>query len=693
MGLAAALMFCLVLADAEGRTLREVGNTGGNPDDSRSFRSRSSLERLADELDRDFESQRRALERLSAIGSRAAVRAITQWLDETNLEAAEWLQACRALAPHARDAEAQKWLIRIFSGAELQGLEQVELSELTRATAATALTRSGHPLALAAIARALGQDPRSSKIASAALLAHPPRDLKPVLEAAGSWSLELISTLEELGDQRAFHPLRNMVRTGTAEVQARAALALFRMGHLETVELAEYWAKNARQQASLMNSAAEILLATRSKQGPAAFETLLGLNPDAALALASRFPHAKLPELLLAHERKFGVRAHPTLARVLGVCGGRDAMQALQERLTRDRTADDAAFALARSPDEAAERILSNAANQRATELLATRALVTRAWWNGRWSGELIERLEAFSKSKRDAQRYLGAWGLSVYSTDHAVELIREGQGVSAWGVAATLLTQPSGVLQRAAGRLDREEDVVLSAAFGASLNDRDAALVVHSSTLHRWLNARPELSLIAAAALSARVEQRFPARTDNLLRSADLAVRSEALRGLGDHPYPATLGELRRAYEESVQPKIRAAAIEGLGRRQLSGTRERTLAWASEYDPDARVRGLARTALGSSGARAGRLGGSQVLWLHLTSHSPGDLVLVTDDAGRSFAALVPPDKRLVVLGFSDGPFALRSTGTASSEPHENDESGQTHDAAPSAKVNDKRRK
>jgi hypothetical protein len=289
----------------------------------------------------------------------------------------------------------------------------------------------------------------------------------------------------------------------------------------------------------------------------------------------------------------------------------------------------------------------------------------------------LEQTLEELSRSSNDAERYVGAWGLSAGSAERANDYLISKDSVVVAAASSTLLVQPTSTLLVASRRLDRERRLSLSAALSNSLVDREAASAVHSSALHRLLLRRPALGLLTAATLTSRVEQRYPSRIADLLNASDITLRAAALRGLGSHPETAALGQLRTAYETSTEPLVRLAAIEALGQRQASVARNRVLKWAREFDPSAKIRSAARISLASGKARAQErtMLGHQAVWLDLPAHAPGDLVLLTDTDGHCVAALVPPDRRLVVLGFSDSRFDVRSVRLTDRRP-------QTHGAS-----------
>ncbi|MEB2325038.1 MAG: HEAT repeat domain-containing protein [Sorangiineae bacterium] len=171
-----------------------------------------------------------------------------------------------------------------------------------------------------------------------------------------------------------------MVRRGSPEVRAAAALALTRLGDYETVALAERWAEGPGP-AALRVAGARILSLARAPGASTAIAALIGDPATASdgLALAEA---ASEPALLPVLERELARAPReqvPALLAALGRSGGERAAAVLERELARADRAPFAAYALALCPGEAAARALARALARPASRRLAARAAEVRA--------------------------------------------------------------------------------------------------------------------------------------------------------------------------------------------------------------------------------------------------------------------------------------------------------------------------
>ena len=166
--------------------------------------------------------------------------------------------------------------------------------QLAAGIAATSLARSGDADALEALGRALTQSAPLADVARAALLAHPPRDLEALLRGAPP-SRARIELLAELGDQRAFLPLREIVRSGPEALRGPAALALFRLGALETQAYARYAFQKSHIPSERL-AALQILVESKDELAGPALAAVLSDKDD----LLARDPSAERTVVELA---------------------------------------------------------------------------------------------------------------------------------------------------------------------------------------------------------------------------------------------------------------------------------------------------------------------------------------------------------------------------------------------------------
>ncbi len=658
--LLAALGADSVTTEAGAKTRRPQAAQAGEEtpsSDYLSLRSHFALQRLEQGLNQKGDERLRHLERLATNGSKAAVEVMTHWLEEDSptLDKREWLAVARALAPNARHLAARDWLARIFGGAPLADTEgDAELEQLARATAGLGLARLGTTGSIAKLGRALRQGRSLALLAQQALLAHPPLDSRPLFQAPGAPTSTYIETLELLGDQRAFVPLRDLVRRGAPEVAARAALALFRMGHLETVELAEHWLATASEHDVLLGAATEILLAVGSPAAATAMDELLRRAPDRAVHLAHQLPNPHVSAPLDAHFQGLDLEQQGVALAALATSSDPIALRRLDAAFETPELELHAALALARSPNPSAEKLL-NGKLQGDKRRTAVRALVVRGWLQGRTSSTLDDALRGLVDSNDATDRWLGWWGQASASDETASKLLSSDDSARVAAATSTLLAHSDELARLAARRLDDARDEELIEALAGCLALRSAAEAVATSTLERVTRLSPQLAVLAQPWHARRdtpeaLWQRSPA--------VDRTLERSALAHLGDNPASAALGVLRSAYLKSSDERTRRTVVRALSRRRQSGPRDRLLAMARDFDPDPGVRHLAR--LAARGPIEESIRGQQVLWLSLGEQAANQVVVLTTDAGGAFSIKAAPDGQVVVLGFDDAPVDAR---------------------------------
>lgn len=636
-------------------------------------------------LDGERDERQLAIARLGARDGEEGARVILAWLDESPvLEPVDWFDVTRALAPHAHIAEVRRWLARILSGAPFQSApsrpnshsgeqardtdevdelddQQNAWLDLCRGTAAQALAHAGDGESIRALVTALGQGPSTAHWAQLALYAQPPRDLAPLLETALP-SAERLAALDELGDQRAFEALREIVRRGTADLQAQALLALFHQGQLETVEVAKHWATRATSHARLMGAAAEILLAVRDPAAPAAFETLLKLDLQTALSLAARFPSASLAAPLLAAFERQGLADQSAILRVIALAPTKPALDLLARELTRERHRSDAARALAETPAPEASESLLHAVHDPSSEALATRALVLRRWFTKASIPELDAWLQELARSARPERQALGQWGLAVNSEAVAQRLLDSGDWWSVNAATSTLFVHSSALTQLALEHLISAKGIRTLGGLALGLSVAESPGPLARSDLHALVDEVPALSAVVAPLLTSRSEQRFPWRIANWFDSEDPDVRAAALLGLATNPDSTSAGLLEKAYFETPNPKVRRAALAAIRHQPSSTIRTRTLDYALSFEPDPEARRIAESGeLAAVTYTRGRV------WRDYPTSMAGELVLLEDRVGRAYPFVVPPDGHLVVLGLDDA--YLDAPGVADEPP------------------------
>jgi len=603
----------------------------------------------------------RGIERLGAIGSPRALASLSELVSAgTPGGSIGLLTVVRALAPHAGDPVALRTLVRVMSADSSTGGDD-QLAPWARASAALALARADRPEAWEALRQALGTDGPLGEIAAAAVLAHPPRDVTVLLGGRPIDSVRLVETLGALGDQRAFLAVRAAITAGPAELRARAAVVLTRLGTFETVPLARHW-RAAGAPGPFPLAAAEILALARASDAPAAIAALAETEATrgAWLELVRATPHRAAVPLLIRALATAGAPERLALCAALGSAGGPDASRALAERLEDPDAAGDAAYALALSPDAAAERALATALEHPASRRAAARAAVIRAVTVGRTPRGLRARLDSLLDAAEPADRAVGAWGLAVLDPRRGAELIRNRDPVVVAAAARTAMNPD--IAAAAAERLEREREPALRAALAMALASEAGRARVSTATLIALVESEGAAAPLAARALAARVTPGARAQIDRVLTSAATDLRSHAALGLGDSADPSDVGRLEIAYRFEPDAKVRRAIVMALGRRE-EPARRRALVLAAELDADAAARTIARAALATQPASLDPAGRGTV-WVSVQRparpRALGVAVAVRLPSGVVLPALPDPDGAVTLVALPPGEVELR---------------------------------
>ncbi|HLM71998.1 MAG TPA: HEAT repeat domain-containing protein, partial [Polyangiaceae bacterium] len=317
-------------------------------------------------LSDDPEDRLRGIERLGSIGTPEAIDALLEAMEQgtaVGRDPRARLLAVRVLAPHVKRDNVRQLIGRELqdaSGAEGRGASS-PLSGLTRGTAALALARSGEKKALGALVTALLQGGSSGDAAGRALRAHPPASLQPFVEGKKRLVPQLATFLGELGDLRAVERLRAMLNEPDPGGRAAAGVALAKLGDETALVHARAWIKRADPR--LMKAAAEMLARLHAPDGPQAMATLLSSDAlrSFGVRLALEMPSAALAKALASVLPALPEEDRPRAVAAIGRGGGAEAVRQLKALLGRQEHATDAAFALAKMPEEGARAALEAA--------------------------------------------------------------------------------------------------------------------------------------------------------------------------------------------------------------------------------------------------------------------------------------------------------------------------------------------
>ncbi len=616
--------------------------------------------------DSDSEQRQRGFERLGSIGTAQSLDLLLKVFETGGAarSARDRLVAVRALSAHASVPAVRDFLVRIMVGVASNPGHSEAIDGMIERAAALSLARAGDDASLSMLGKALRQSGHVAETASDALLAYPPRHLEPLVQGVRSPTRTLAQTLGALGDPGAIPALREIVRSAPHDVRPEAALALAKLGVVETVELARHWLKQ-EQEPAFRAAAARILLQFHSPDAGAAIATLLGdeRTRAAGLELANE---AALPELaapLLKGAKNAAPGEQSAWFAALGRVSTREAFSFLGGALGTRDTSSAAALALALSPDARAEaeleRGLSNAGSRRA----ALRASLVRQVALDRTPSGSSSALRELSGSRDASDRALFVQLSALSSPARGAELVSHASPVELR--ALSRLAQVPEIAQALADRLAVEPNPALREALAACLSSLSAAERVPSNVLLDLLEARGLAAPLAARALGARDSRVLRPKIETLLESDDPLLRSHAALGLAESTDGSALGVLARAYRFESDPSVRLAIVRGLGTRH-EAARLRVLELARTQDAAPEVRLAAARALTGSTVNA-RNGGPQTAWLELRlsggeptadAVTRGALLIGAD--GLALPAFADPDGVLLLPALPSGPFELR---------------------------------
>ncbi len=611
-----------------------------------------------------LEDRLQGLERLRSIGTPLALELLTTTLEPGTkaVSSEERLVAVRALVERTDSPTARRSLVRVLGGHAVTATTRDALDQLAQATAAVGLARAGTPDALAALGKALEGNDREVHVALAALLAYPPRTLAPVVDGARVVSSGLVAALDELGDQRAFTILRDIVRTTPPELAAQAAIALTHLGDFETVQVARRW-REPSEPTPLRLAAATIFALAHAPEAADAIGALLRdpSTSSAGATLALGYPSPALAdEMSRLLPTATGDRA-TELVTALGRAGGTAAIRTLTSLLTDPREGPFAANALARMHDDGATRALERALEAPATRRLAARAGVVRRAVTGETLSHLDIVAANLAASSDPTDRAAGAAVLAAIHPARVAELLSSPDESVVQGAAACLLVAPASAAVDAARRLSDTSGATRD-ALALALVLPEAEDVATNAALMALIDAGGPGAALAARAVAARDEPESRDTVDALLKSSDPFIRAHAALGLGRSPDADAIGRLESAYRFETDPDVRAAIVRALSMRSES-PRTRVLNFAATFDTDETVRTVARRAL--SGERLPPLAtGDQVLWLPEAGDRKGSPGAPTFDVLVPGGLVLPlatgPDGLAVAPGLPRGPIAVR---------------------------------
>jgi len=638
----------------------------------------------------DPDDRLRGVDRLAGSSQREAIdRLVRALADGTTAlrDPRARLAAVRGLAPFATRESVREVLSKTLStepGAPLMAL--------VRDTAALALAASGDARSLEVLGAALRQGGATAEAAEQALVAYPPASLVPLGVGREELPAAVCDLLGRLGDQRAVGALRAALVHGLArgdsgegsthdesrQAKAAAAIALARLGDQEQVAVARSWL--ASGDLWLQLKGAEVLLLSGAAGARQYLPPLLSSPPtrSAALRLAVRSLGADLLPAIgeLADTTDDSGK---TAVVLLGRLGGASAVAQLETLLRVPSRAWEAAFALARSPGDQANRALESALSNPALARLAARAATVRALAIGQTPTGLEATLRSLLASNEPADRAAGAFGLAALRKVSMAELVASRDPVVVRAAARASLPLGGEAAKAIADRLAVETDGATRNALAIALaGPTEALAAVSTHQLVAWAESDEPIAPLSLVALGAREESGDEHRLARWSQSSDPVLRAHAALALASSPLPNAVSRLAQAWRFEPDRDVRRAIAVALSQR---GEFQRIafLEIVARIDPDLEVREMAslglvgrlpdpraRMGAGCAGARA-KVGGCYVAWILLAPSSVAPAAsagvragALVDSSGLSLPVVGDPDGALVVPGVSPGNASFR---------------------------------
>ncbi len=554
------------------------------------------------------EARRRGIERLALPFSRESRERLLSLVERVEeLSLAEKRTLVFAIARFANEPKVANLLYRVLS--DVTGNNEWLAAQI-QTSAALALSRAQSPQATAFLISALGHAGPLAELAKQALLAHPPRDVRVLCsKRAPPGAVALVG---ELGDKRAIPALRELVEKAPMDVSVEAAVALAKLGNVESFGLARKWVKSSLPK--LRARAAEILALLAPPEATGVVEELLG--QDETVDLGLRLARQTLaPDLIDALGRLLTTLDPARADGVRQILAAMDTEPAGAKLVSLARTRSElslAAHALATATSAASGRTLTS-------RLAGSKGWEKRLWqhaWHVRYG-----KIEDESDSSADVR------GVNGFSSEEAC--------------------------RRAFASSDSPR---LSVQLIGCLRYPEIGKLVSSESLVELLQdsvAAPMAALVLASRYSPQ-----DSLSEQLLKSADRDVRAAALFGLSRCASPLRFGILTQALINESEPEVRRAIVTGIG-LQARAWSKAWLADVATLDSDPGVRQAAELALSSHSAWP-TTSGPLPVWIFVDGNIEPQAIGVRLFPGLVVPMLPDPEGFVVVLHAVTGSYGVR---------------------------------
>lgn len=601
-----ALLTSVAPTTTQAQVARGSVSDADDAEESTSFLGGFGLaaERVA--LEQGGETRRRALRRMFTFAKHAP-QAVAELLDEwltarPKLDPLDTWLVTRAFTQLHQVPAARRYLVDALAGERLSVEAEADFATAVPRTAALALAKSDDPEALKWLGEWLRRPSERARWAQAALLAHKPSRVSPLLSSIGPATVVLVETLGALGDPSAVPFLRRVVKRATADVQSAAAVALARLGVRETQDLASLWLGQRDAPIDLLRASAWIYLHFEHPRRGAAFATLLERSPADALSVAE---HSRPNDVATPIADRFAVFETSELQRralAVLVRAGSDAVPSLLRLFhTHPERRWDVAASLSEIEAPVAAQALWTLIGNEQFRAPALASLVAHQVLHPEASlrGELVDELQRWSAGPPTATREVARSGLAALDETIARRFLA-GRDVSLISAAALASSVHDDVYRTAC--LERLHQI--SQPVDSTLVQVDQQTLAASAVLSH-VDARASLSLQLLSVLAVsepRLEHvakwHFNARRDpapSTTRFSNSRSGSETETSIRLASWPVR--DVSQALEHlQVEPDaaLRAAWLTGLYSQRSSRVVRHVLTWHADFEPEGWVRRLA---------------------------------------------------------------------------------------------------
>lgn len=619
------------------------------------------------------EDRVRGVQRIAAQNDFAAVQVLLQAIAENASIVADpivKIQAIRALAPFASRDPVRRVLAGWVVGDTTRLRAETGLGRDVQTSAALALAASGESRAIEQLVDFVVAGDDAAEPAAAALQAHPPSSLDPLLRARAGSSPHVLRLLGRLGDLRALPTLRKALADNDPVVAAEAAVALARLGDDSVASIARAWLTSPRSSPSTREAAAEALVLIRAPDAPRAIAILIAdpATRPGGLQLAYDAPSPQLTPTLAGVLTILTGPPRSLAIAALSRCGGPLAVQTLEQLVTAAPTDPEPALALARCPSPAASESVARFLAASQTALVGARMALTRFVVLHDAPNGLDQGLRSLLSSPRSADRQTAAFGLVLTGSEAVATFLSARDPTLAGAACRAALARDRSVGAACAQALSGAASPALRDAIGLALIDPSDAASLSTHELVQWSETSRERAVLSARLLGARDSKLVRPILERLLASGDPVLRAQVALGLASSPDPSSVALLVDAFDVEPSAMVRRAIVRALSRRP-SKLRSRWMRALSDLDPDPDVRALA--SLASRGVvLPTEPRGGDVVWVRVKPSGTGvrtarivrialadglALLAVPDDDGFLMVPAVPATEVEISVAASDG--------------------------------------